>query len=122
MPSFNPRRASLRVGSITGDNMALLLATASVVTAAFDGAGRLAAIPTISPSTGTAIAGIVALLIVLSVLNARLAAVTAGVIGLVAAIVGTLADHGPEGVLALLVILALAFVLLGLCRGLFGRG
>jgi hypothetical protein len=110
VPTFNSRRAATRVGSVTGDNMALLLATASVVTSAFDGAGRLATIPGIPHSTGNAIAAIVVLLIVLYVLNTRLASTVAGVIGLGVALIGILLDHGPAGALTLVVTLTLPHV------------
>jgi len=56
-----------------------------------------------------------------SVLNARLASVVAGCIGLAAAFAGTAADYEPARVPGLLMTLMVAFTLLMLCRGLFGR-
>ena len=117
-PGFNPRRAATAMRSPTGTNAAVVLAVAQMATLALDTGGRLDAVPGLpaEPTAGALVGALVVFVVAAAVAPAPAAAV-AGVVGVAASLAAASVSHGPSGLAAMVVVLALTLFLLATARG-----
>jgi hypothetical protein len=110
---FSGRRAAVAVRTTNGANAAAVLAAVAVAQTGLDLARR----PEVSESVGPAVVVSVMIAVVFSVAVSRSGGTLLTVIGVSAALLGTMIDVGPGGVVASLVLSLPLIWLLGLFRG-----
>lgn len=102
------RFAALEIRSITGDNLAILLAGADIAQLMLTGAHIDIGLGL--PNAGTAIA-VIGLLLVVTATISKVALVLVGILGLVAGLIDAAVNDGPTIAIAVLIITMMLWVM-----------